>query len=151
MSLTKQTVRSRMKMVAGDPKFERIGDAGEVVDKKRKPDRTMIAMLDGKGWNVDDANNIVEIYLLAKKRLDKIVDDGDDTNMRHTQGSTTPVIDVRNIEGNIISRMLVTASKRKGSNSQSRRGEQKAAENGELGAHGVDAGAVNRQYKKSLR
>ena len=71
------------------------------------------------------------------------MDHGDDTNISPTQGSTTPVVDVRNM-GNPY---------RGGSlrNRQSRRGEQKAAESGELGVHSEDAGAVNRQYNESLK
>ena len=113
----------------------------------------------------------VDRYLSAKNKIE-LADHGDDTNFNRrtpklrrlsTHYKTTP--ESRSVGGCISTRydmaggswlaILVTASKgslyQRGRSSQSRRGEQKVAEKGELGHHGGDDGAVNRGCNESLR
>ena len=93
-----------------------------------------------------------------------IADRVDDTNFTRLYDSTSPVRGVLLFPYDIresvstrrdkvdVSRLAILATVSNGSlcqrgrNSQSRRGEQKAAEKAELGDHGEDDGDVNRGY-----
>ena len=142
------------------------GDAGEDVSHlasaivENKQSRA-IAVKALNGGDDEIASDIDESSLSAKQNeWNMIVDHRNDTNFTLTvQDSTSHVVTVGQIRHDPADgsrpAILVTASRgifhQRRRNSQSHRGEQKAAEKGELGDHGGDDGADNERERERER
>ena len=139
MSLTTDIVPGRSIVgPKGDTKLDRIARA-VIADVNESTGRTLNTLSTlPNTWDSDGTGDLGN--LLAKtKRSNMIMDHRDDTNIMHIYDITSQVIAIRYIAVSLRTRCVTADGLRlAGRNSQNRRGEQNAAEKGELGDHGGD-------------